>query len=125
VLLSGGTYNSPQLLMLSGIGPAAHLAEMGIPLVHDLPGVGRNLAEHPRVPLEFAAKALSPSSTSCASTAPRARWRMVPVRHRPVRAPAQQRQPDAAHRPAARAARHPAVLEPGEALARTCGFPAS
>ena len=56
VILSGGTYNSPQLLMLSGIGPAEHLAEMGIPLVHDLPGVGRNLAEHPRVPLEFAAK---------------------------------------------------------------------
>jgi choline dehydrogenase len=55
-ILSGGTYNSPQLLMLSGIGPAEHLAEMGIPVVHDLPGVGRNLAEHPRVPLEFAAK---------------------------------------------------------------------
>jgi choline dehydrogenase len=56
VILSGGSYNSPQLLMLSGIGPAEHLAEMGIPLVHDLPGVGRNLQEHPRVPLEFAAK---------------------------------------------------------------------
>jgi choline dehydrogenase len=55
-ILSGGTYNSPQLLMLSGVGPAAHLAEMGIPLVHDLPDVGRNLAEHPRVPLEFAAR---------------------------------------------------------------------
>lgn len=56
VILSGGTYNSPQLLMLSGIGPAEHLAEMGIPVLHDLPGVGRNLQEHPRVPLEFAAK---------------------------------------------------------------------
>ncbi|MBT2135660.1 GMC family oxidoreductase N-terminal domain-containing protein [Croceibacterium sp. LX-88] len=55
VILSGGSYNSPQLLMLSGIGPAEHLAEMGIPLVHNLPGVGRNLSEHPRVPLEFAA----------------------------------------------------------------------
>jgi choline dehydrogenase len=55
-ILSGGSYNSPQLLMLSGVGPAEHLAEMGIPLVHDLPGVGRNLGEHPRVPLEFAAK---------------------------------------------------------------------
>jgi choline dehydrogenase len=42
--------------MLSGIGPAGHLAEIGVPLVHDLSGVGRNLAEHPRVPLEFAAK---------------------------------------------------------------------
>jgi choline dehydrogenase len=56
VILSGGTYNSPQLLMLSGIGPAEHLADMGIPLVHALPGVGCNLQEHPRVPLEFAAK---------------------------------------------------------------------
>jgi choline dehydrogenase len=56
VILCGGTYNSPQLLLLSGIGPAEHLAEMGVPLVHDLPGVGGNLQEHPRVPLEFAAK---------------------------------------------------------------------
>ncbi|MEO0061998.1 MAG: Oxygen-dependent choline dehydrogenase [Pseudomonadota bacterium] len=55
VILCGGAYNSPQLLMLSGIGPADHLAEMGVPVVHDLPGVGRNLGEHPRVPLEFAA----------------------------------------------------------------------
>ncbi len=55
-ILSGGSYNSPQLLMLSGIGPAAHLAEMGVPVIHDLPGVGGNLQEHPRVPLEFAAK---------------------------------------------------------------------
>jgi len=55
VILSGGSYNSPQLLMLSGIGPAAHLHEMGIPLVHDLPGVGQNLSEHPRVPVLFEA----------------------------------------------------------------------
>jgi len=44
------------LLMLSGIGPAEHLREHGIEAVHDLPGVGRNLSEHPRVPVEFAAK---------------------------------------------------------------------
>jgi choline dehydrogenase len=56
VILSGGAYNSPQLLMLSGIGPAAHLAEHGIALVHDLPGVGRNLSEHPRVPVHFTLK---------------------------------------------------------------------
>ncbi|MXP25823.1 choline dehydrogenase [Altererythrobacter indicus] len=55
VILSGGSYNSPQLLMLSGIGPAAHLREHGIDMVLDAPGVGRNLSEHPRVPLEFAA----------------------------------------------------------------------
>ena len=46
VILSGGTYNSPQLLMLSGIGPAAELAEHGIAPVLDLPGVGKNLSEH-------------------------------------------------------------------------------
>lgn len=46
VVLSGGAYNSPQLLMLSGIGPADHLRESGIGVVHDLPGVGANLQEH-------------------------------------------------------------------------------
>ncbi len=35
--------------MLSGVGPAAHLTEMGIPVVHDLPGVGQNLRDHPIV----------------------------------------------------------------------------
>jgi choline dehydrogenase len=46
VILSGGTYNSPHLLMLSGIGPAAHLKQHGIAVIHDSPGVGRNLQEH-------------------------------------------------------------------------------
>ena len=46
VILSGGTFGSPQLLMLSGIGPALHLHDMGIPLVHELPGVGQNLQDH-------------------------------------------------------------------------------
>jgi choline dehydrogenase len=46
VVLSGGTYNSPHLLMLSGIGPADELREAGVAPVHDLPGVGRNLQEH-------------------------------------------------------------------------------
>jgi choline dehydrogenase len=46
VLLSGGAYGSPQLLMLSGIGPAAHLRQHGIRVVHDLPGVGQNLHDH-------------------------------------------------------------------------------
>jgi len=46
VILSGGAYGSPQLLMLSGIGPAAHLQQHGIPVVHELPGVGQNLHDH-------------------------------------------------------------------------------
>ena len=49
VLLSAGSINSPQLLKLSGVGPAAELAEHGIAVVQDLPGVGANLQDH----LEF------------------------------------------------------------------------
>jgi choline dehydrogenase len=55
VILCGGSYNSPQLLMLSGIGPGAQLRRHGIEPVVDLPGVGGNLSEHPHVPVEFAA----------------------------------------------------------------------
>jgi choline dehydrogenase len=51
VVLCGGAINSPQLLMLSGIGPADHLAEVGIDVVVDLPGVGANLHDHPVTPL--------------------------------------------------------------------------
>jgi len=46
VILCGGAINSPQLLMLSGIGPAAHLRQHGIDVVSDLPGVGGNLQDH-------------------------------------------------------------------------------
>ena len=49
VILSGGAYNSPQLLMLSGIGPAEHLRTAGVEPIHDLPGVGQNLGEHPNI----------------------------------------------------------------------------
>jgi choline dehydrogenase len=47
VILAGGAYGSPQLLMLSGVGPADRLASVGIRPLVDLPGVGRNLVEHP------------------------------------------------------------------------------
>lgn len=46
VVLSSGSLNTPRLLMLSGIGPAAHLGEFGIPVLVNSPGVGRNLQEH-------------------------------------------------------------------------------
>lgn len=46
VVLSAGAFGSPQLLMLSGVGPADHLAGHGIRVVHDLPGVGQNLHDH-------------------------------------------------------------------------------
>jgi len=55
VILSGGSYNSPQLLLLSGIGPAADIAKHGIKPIHDLPGVGKNLSEHPIVGMQFEA----------------------------------------------------------------------
>lgn len=47
VIVSAGAFGSPQLLMLSGVGPAAELARHGIAVVHDLPGVGANLQDHP------------------------------------------------------------------------------
>ena len=46
VILSGGVVGSPQLLLLSGVGPADHLEEVGVPLVHHLPGVGQNFQDH-------------------------------------------------------------------------------
>jgi len=65
VILAGGAINSPQLLMLSGIGPAAQLRRHGIAVVHDAPGVGANLQDHPTV---FVARA-NPSAESYALSA--------------------------------------------------------
>ena len=57
VVLSGGAVNSPQLLMLSGIGPAPHLRDVGVDVVYDLPGVGQGLQDHPSMPVEYGVRA--------------------------------------------------------------------
>jgi choline dehydrogenase-like flavoprotein len=59
VILAAGSIGSPQLLMLSGIGPGAHLAEHGIQVRLDLPGVGGNLHDHLQVPLRFTVEGLT------------------------------------------------------------------
>ncbi len=68
VILSAGVINSPHLLKLSGIGPAAELKAHGINVVHDLPGVGENLQDHPDVII----RCLDKSGTSMA---------VAPTRH--------------------------------------------
>ena len=54
IIVSSGAIASPQLLLLSGVGPPDHLRAMGIPVIHELPGVGQNLRDHPniRVPVK-------------------------------------------------------------------------
>ena len=59
VVLSGGALNSPRLLLLSGIGPAAELAGLGIEVAHDLPGVGKNLQDHMDVFVSAATRPVS------------------------------------------------------------------
>ncbi|RQP23686.1 GMC family oxidoreductase [Piscinibacter terrae] len=59
VLLCAGAIQSPQILMLSGIGPKAHLQATGIPTLHDLPGVGRNFHDHVDVVQVFNAPQLT------------------------------------------------------------------
>ncbi|ATL33001.1 GMC family oxidoreductase [Streptomyces formicae] len=69
VIVSCGAVDSPRLLLLSGIGPGDELRELGIPVRHDLPGVGRNLHDHPLCPVVFAAdRPLPPAQTSLAET---------------------------------------------------------
>jgi len=62
VILSAGSLQSPQLLQLSGIGPAALLQQFGIPVVRDLPGVGENLQDHLQLRLIF--KCTKPITTN-------------------------------------------------------------
>lgn len=58
VIVSAGAFQSPQLLMLSGIGAGSELQAFGIPVVHDLPGVGKNLQDHPDYIFNYRAKSL-------------------------------------------------------------------
>lgn len=75
VVLCGGAVNSPQLLQCSGIGPAGLLNELGIPLVHDLPGVGENLRDHyaPR----FTARVKNISTINESSRGPKLWWEIA------------------------------------------------
>lgn len=63
VILAGGAFNSPQLLLLSGVGPASELAAHGITAVSDLPGVGKSLQDHVAVSIKYRAsrKGVSPA----------------------------------------------------------------
>ena len=62
VVLCGGAINSPQTLMLSGVGPAEHLTEHGVDVVADVPGVGENLQDHLEVYIQY--KSLQPVSVA-------------------------------------------------------------
>ncbi|MBS3995757.1 MAG: choline dehydrogenase [Hydrogenophaga sp.] len=73
VVLSAGAYGSPQLLMLSGIGPAEHLREHGIGVVHDLPGVGGHLHDHVDVVIVVNA----PKAIETFGLSPRGLWAMT------------------------------------------------
>lgn len=55
VIICGGAINSPHLLQLSGIGSAEELTALGIPIIQDLPGVGKNLHDHPTVSVHYTA----------------------------------------------------------------------
>ena len=60
IIVSSGAVASPQLLMLSGVGPAEHLRSLGIPVVHDSPGVGKNLRDHPAASVLYRGKGEKP-----------------------------------------------------------------
>jgi choline dehydrogenase len=72
VILCGGAINSPQLLQVSGVGDPAHLEPLGVPVVHDLPGVGENLQDHLEVYVQRA-------STQPVTMAPYYKWRNRPL----------------------------------------------
>ena len=70
IILAGGAINTPQSLLLSGVGPAADLAALGIPVVADLPGVGAHLQDHLEVYIQY--RSLQPVSMQPSATQ---KWR--------------------------------------------------
>jgi len=82
IILSAGAVGSPHLLMLSGVGPGAQLRGLGIPVVQDMPGVGQNLRDHPKVYVTweinegYPVEARSVRGGACLRcTAPDSNWR--------------------------------------------------
>lgn len=80
VILAAGALDSPALLLRSGIGPAAELAALGIPLVRDLPGVGRNLHDHLLSPVIFTttAREIDPPTPGVSVTQTHLFWKSRP-----------------------------------------------
>ena len=82
IILSAGAVGSPHLLLLSGVGPAEQLQDLGIPVVQDTPGVGRNLKDHPKVYVTWqvrddypAPAGRAPGGVALRFTAPDSPWR--------------------------------------------------
>ena len=73
VVLSGGAFGSPEILLRSGIGEARHLSGLGIDVVHDLPGVGKNLQDHCAAPLAYETRSTAPYGISVTAF-PRLVW---------------------------------------------------
>jgi choline dehydrogenase len=76
VILSGGAVNSPQLLMLSGVGPAEHLRELDIEVVANVPGVGENLHDHPAAAILWRTKDTT-DLVDIAGTGALLRWKLT------------------------------------------------
>jgi choline dehydrogenase len=77
IVLSGGAFHSPHLLMLSGVGPADHLRGHGIEVVADLPGVGGNLQDHMQLRIQYTSKvpcSLNPHARGVRKALAGARW---------------------------------------------------
>ena len=68
VILCAGAIGSPHILALSGVGPAEQLRRLGIPVVQDVPGVGRNLRDHPDVPMSWRTRDGFPLNTNQVAT---------------------------------------------------------